>query len=361
MAELYGKTWTRRELMSYIGDPEQVCGITPSVLDNGKSEGVKACRINTGGGLDFTVLPGRGMDISSAFYRGVPLSFFSPTGVTSPAYYEEQGARWLRSFFGGLLTTCGLTYFGAPGVDQGVELGLHGRVSNAAAENLSIIQEWRGDEFYLSLSGTVREAAAMQENIAMTRTISTALGEKSFLLTDVVENRGFEPQPFMLLYHCNFGFPLLGPGAEMIAPIDQTTPLSDHAAADGGVEKCREFCEPRSDWQEKVFAHELKTDSKGNTFVALVNRETEAGFPLGLVMRFSKTILPVLTEWKMVKQGFYVVGLEPGTAPPKGRAALREEGKLPMIDGLETKKIEISYEILDTLEDIEKIRTEAGQ
>jgi len=360
MAELYGKIWTKRELLSCIGDPTQICGITPSVLDNGKAEGVKACHIRTGGGLDLTLLPGRGMDIPSAYYRGVPLHFSSPTGITSPAYYEEPGARWLRSFFGGLLTTCGLTYFGAPGVDQGEELGLHGRVSNAAAEDLAVTQGWEKDEYLLSVRGTVKEASAMQENMAMTRTISTALGRKGFTLNDYVENRGFEAQPFMLLYHCNYGFPLLGPNAEVLAPIRKTTPLSEQAAADDGVANCRTFPAPQEGWQEKVFAHELKADSQGNTFVALVNKEPESGSPLGIVMRYSKDVLPVLTEWKMARHGFYVVGLEPGTAPPVGRAKLREEGNLPMIDGLEAREVRIDYHILDSGEEIEAIRGESG-
>jgi hypothetical protein len=41
-------------------------------------------------------------------------------------------------FFGGLLTTCGLTYFGDPGRDGDEELGLHGRYSAQSARSLRI-------------------------------------------------------------------------------------------------------------------------------------------------------------------------------------------------------------------------------
>ncbi len=62
----------------------------------------------------------------------------------------------------------------------------------------------------------------------------------------------------------------------------------------------------------------------------------------------------------MARHGFYVVGIEPGTAPPVGRAKLREEGNLPMIDGLEAREVRIDYHILDSEEEIEAIRGESG-
>jgi hypothetical protein len=131
MAEYLGGSWKKQDLLSWIGDPQQIAGITRCTLDEGKAAGVQALEVNTGGGLRFTVLPGRGMDIAGAYFQGKSLSFLSPTGITSPAYYEEQGLSWLRSFYAGLLTTCGIANAGAPSVDQGRPFGLHGRVSNA--------------------------------------------------------------------------------------------------------------------------------------------------------------------------------------------------------------------------------------
>lgn len=125
----------------------------PCILQDGKAEGVKAARIDTGSGLSFTILPGRGMDIPDASYRGIPLHFFSGTGITAPTYYEEPGLGWLRSFFVSLLTTCGITYSGAPDEDQGQALGWHGRISNAGAENVCINQEWQDDEYVMTVQG----------------------------------------------------------------------------------------------------------------------------------------------------------------------------------------------------------------
>jgi hypothetical protein len=359
MAWYAGRKWTREELSARIGDPHQLAGARGSILTDGKADGVRAVEVATGSGLAFTVLPGRGMDIPFAAYKGKSLSFFSGTGITSPAYYEETGLEWRRSFFVGLLTTCGIANAGAPSVDQGKAFGLHGRVANAAAENLCIDQEWEGDEFRIRLKGTMREAEAMVENLSLTRTIETQLGAKGVRIHDVVRNRGFSPQPLMLLYHCNFGFPLLGPGARVVGPIAKSVPRDEEARKDRGLEECLGFPEPVLGYAEKVFFHTLVARGDGATFIALVNRDTGDGQPLGIVMRWNRRELPELTEWKMVSKGFYVVGLEPGNIPPVGRGALRQQGALPMIEGQASYDVTLDFEILDSLSEIDAIEKEA--
>ena len=164
MAEYLGRRWRKQELLSWIGDPAQIAGITRLTLDEGKAGGVQALEVHTGGGLRFTVLPGRGMDIAAASYRGRALSFLSPTGITSPAYYEEPGLGWLRGFYAGLLTTCGIASSGAPSTDQGRPFGLHGRVSNAAAEDVCVDQRWEGDQYLIHWE-ELKEAAVTGESV----------------------------------------------------------------------------------------------------------------------------------------------------------------------------------------------------
>ncbi|MGA2642930.1 MAG: aldose 1-epimerase family protein [Spirochaetia bacterium] len=359
MAWYAGRKWTRGELTARIGDPLQVAGARGSILTDGKADGVRAVEVATGSGLTFTVLPGRGMDIPFAAYRGKSLSFFSGTGITSPAYYDETGLEWRRSFYVGLLTTCGIANAGAPGMDQGKAFGLHGRVANAAAENLCIDQEWEGDEFLIRLKGTMREAEAMVENLSLTRTVETRLGAKGLRIHDTARNRGFSPQPLMLLYHFNFGFPLLAPGAKVVGPITKSVPRDDEARKDRGVEECLSFPDPVQGYAEKVFFHALAERGDGSTFVALVNRDAGDGQPLGIVMRWSRKELPELTEWKMPCRGFYVVGLEPGNILPIGRGTLRQQGALPMIEGQASYDVTIDFEVLDTAAEIDAIEGEA--
>jgi hypothetical protein len=361
MATYLGRTWTKDELLSFIGDPQQIAGATPFVLADGKADGVKGVRVDTGGGLEFTVLPGRGMDIAGASYRGLALNLLSGTGITSPAYYEEPGLNWLRSFFAGLLTTCGITSAGAPSVDQGRSFGLHGRVSNAGAEDLGIDQEWEGDEYLIRVKGRMREAMALAgENMVLTRRLETRLGAKGFSLYDVVENRGFTEQPLMLLYHFNFGFPLLGPNARVVAPIRGVEPRDEQARAGKGVEEALQVPRPVPDYREKVFFLDLAADPEGRSFVGLLNRDLGDGTPLGIALRFNRRQLPAFTEWKNPGRGFYVLGLEPGTMVPLGRGPLRERGQLPMLAGQSSYSVRIDFQVLDSPAEMQALEREAG-
>ncbi|PKP61634.1 hypothetical protein CVT91_02500 [Candidatus Atribacteria bacterium HGW-Atribacteria-1] len=352
MAELYKKIWKKKNLMKYIGDTLQVAGAIPSILTNGKANGVKATHVMTGSGLEYYVLPGRGMDIPLAFFKGKPLSFYSGTGITSPAYYEEPGLKWLRSFCVGLLTTCGISYSGAPCDDNGTLLGLHGRVANSEAENFSITQEWKEDEYCISLKGMMREASSMNEYITLKRTVESKLGSSSIKIHDVIENRGFEPQPIMMLYHINFGFPLLSPNSELIIPTLKTEARDEEAKKDRGVEECRIFGEPVNAYQEKGFFHIPVAEPNGTTMVGIVNFDTGDGTPLGLSIKYNVNQLPKLFQWKIIREGFYVCGIEPGMAYPMGRKAVRERDELIMLNGQEEYKIDLEINVFDTMVEI---------
>ena len=361
MTQYLGKQWNKQELISKIGDPQQIAGITRCTLDEGKAAGVQALQVNTGGGLQFTVLPGRGMDIAAAYFQGNALAFLSPTGITSPAYYEEPGLAWLRGFYAGLLTTCGIGNAGAPSVDQGQSFGLHGRLSNAAAEDVCVEQEWQGDEYMLSVKGKMREAQAMGENMLLTRTIRSQLGAREFVVEDRIENRGFQEQPLMMLYHINFGFPLLGPKARVVGPIKEIIARDEEARRDKGIEEALIFPEPIQGYQEKVFFHKLAGDDRGETFIALLNRDIGNGTPLGIVLRFNTKELPQLTEWKMPRKGYYVTGLEPGTVTPLGRGVLRERNELPMLAGQAEYSTRIEFQVVSSVAEMEQIEKEANK
>lgn len=94
----------RKELMKHIGSVEQVGGLREVTFDSGKAKGVRAIELDTGN-LYITILPDRGMDIANAKFKGEAISWISKTGVVAPQFYEKDGANWLRSFYGGLLTT----------------------------------------------------------------------------------------------------------------------------------------------------------------------------------------------------------------------------------------------------------------
>jgi len=57
--------------------------------------------------------------------------------------------------------------------------------------------------------------------------------------------------------------------------------------------------------------------------------------------------LPYFVEWKQVGEQDYVVGLEPATNPPDGRAKVRASGELNFLKPEEKREfdITISFEV----------------
>lgn len=79
--------------------------------------------------------------------------FYHPNGIVAPLF-ESQGNGFLRSFYAGLLTTCGLSYIGTPCEDEGETLGLHGRLAATPAEEVGIAQN--GPTTALNLSSMAK-------------------------------------------------------------------------------------------------------------------------------------------------------------------------------------------------------------
>ncbi|MFW5856202.1 MAG: DUF4432 family protein, partial [Bacillota bacterium] len=124
MVQLFDREYTREEFQQYFGSMEQVGGIRRYQYTEGRAKNLEAMELRTGSGLRFEVLPDRGMDLGLCEYRGVPLTFRSALGEATPYFFEPEGDEWLRNYLGGMLTTCGLTYLGAPCEDRGEKLGL---------------------------------------------------------------------------------------------------------------------------------------------------------------------------------------------------------------------------------------------
>ena len=343
-----GKTYTRAQVLERVGQIRQLGGTRHIVLDEGRAKGVSAIDVNTGAGFQFSILPSRGLDIYAATYKGVNLVYQTPNGVSHPAYYEPRGSGWLRSFFGGLLTTCGLTYLGSPVRDGSHDLGLHGRYSTTPASQVNDRSNWKGDEYCIEVTGVVEECALFNDKLRMTRTIETHIGAGFLTIHDVVENFGYQPAPFTILYHINPGFPLFDSGSELFFTSADSSPYDDHSSEH--MDSMRTFSEPMSGFEEQNYLHTMQTDDQGLGHAVLVNRELNGG--LGLYVSFDVELLPYLSEWKMMSQGEYVVGIEPGNVPCLNRLELRERGELPMLAAGEIKEIHLEIGVLEGNEEI---------
>ena len=213
--ELYGRNWTRREVLSRVGRIEQIGGLRRMRLAEGFEDGSEQIQVRTGAGLAYFVSPSRALDISLAEFGGTPFSWSSASGDVHPAYYDAQGAEFLRTAAGGLLMTCGLSYVGAPTEDEGQTFGLHGRIHHCPARHVSASARWQGDDYLMEISGIVEETALFGDNWRLTRTLRSYLGQNRLEISDVVENAGFSPAIHMILYHFNFGWPLVDKGTEI--------------------------------------------------------------------------------------------------------------------------------------------------
>ena len=82
MAHLFGRTFTRGELLDLVGDMSQVAAVRRAELVEGNERGSGLIEITNASGLSFSLLPGRALDIASAFYRGMSLCFRGNTPAT---------------------------------------------------------------------------------------------------------------------------------------------------------------------------------------------------------------------------------------------------------------------------------------
>lgn len=350
MAHLYGRHYTRKELLEHVGDISQIAGIKKIMLADGSEKGVEAYQAKTGSGLNFTVLAGRGMDLSSADWCGKSLCWISPTGQVASTHFEEPDSGWLRGFHGGLLVTCGLTQVGAPNIDQGEALGLHGRASYIPAHKVSYDGQWQGDEYVMWVQGKVRQTTVFGENILLTRKISTRLGDNRLWIDDTVVNEGYETVPHMILYHINGGFPAVDSGSELISPTLSVKP----SEADISTENYDIFEPPTRGFIERVYNHEMASESDGTVVTALMNKSIPGGF--GFYVKYSKHELPAFTEWKMNGMGTYVVGVEPGNCLTEGRAKERARGTLQYLEPGEVRNYHLELGVLTNEQEIMSIK-----
>jgi hypothetical protein len=272
------------------------------------------------------------------------MAWRSSTGDVSPAYFEEPGLGWLRSFYGGLVVTCGFTYAGAPTVDQGKELGLHGRASNLPASNVYADSAWEGDDYVMWVQGKVRETALFGENIEMERRITAKLGEPKIWIHDKVTNLSHQETEHMMLYHCNIGFPVVDKGSRLIAPVTSYKPRDAEAKID--KERYAEFIAPTKGFKEKCYYLEMAEDEKGIVNAALVNPNFGGGNGFGLYVKYPKKELPRFIEWKMMGEGWYVVGMEPANCWVEGRDKDRERGILQFLKPGETREYHLEIGVL---------------
>ena len=336
------------ELRQHIGDLNAICGWKEYVFSDGPASGVRAFDFKNGKNLEMTVLADRAFDLPYVSYKGKNMGFVSKQGVRHPAMYTEDGVRgFLKQFSAGLLTTCGMTYAGAPGQDGSRTLGLHGPFSNLPAHQVSVRDDYEGDDLVFHVEGKIREACVFEENMLMRRKITLETERDVIRIHDVIENQSFSTDPVMMVYHINFGYPMLDAGARVYTSAIEVAPRDQFAVE--GMDKYSLMEKPEMNRDEQCYFH----TKLGNEAFAMLHNEK---LGMAAIIRFDGSVLPLLCEWKCMRAGDYALGLEPTTSGVMNRSMARQDGLLTYLQSGETREYNIEIEFTDDPKLIETYR-----
>jgi len=350
------------DLPSYKGGAKW--HIRKRILQGGKQEGVELIEVDNGK-LRFRVIPTRGMGILDVNLGDVRLGWNSPIKeVVHPKFVNldsRGGLGWIEGF-NEWMARCGLEYAGHPGKDEFItntgaksemDLTLHGKISNIPASEVIVTID-RNAPYTIRIQGRVDERVFFGPKLELWTEISTVPGSNEFTISDTLTNRGSESQEFMLIYHANYGSPLLEKGAKLVTAAKRVAPFNDHAAK--AVNQWDTYAAPKSGFVEEVFQIFPFADKDDRTTIQLQNANGDRA----VSMNWSLKELPYLTQWKntVAKQDGYVTGLEPGTSFPHNRKWERAKGRVSKLQPGQTRNFSITFGIQSSKAEVTAVANE---
>ncbi len=307
------------ELLKQLGNIDQIAGIREVQLLRGRAQGVTLTEFYNAAGLRFSVVPDRCMDLYDLSYKGMNLCFHSKTGLTAPQAFSVLEAEFAWQWPGGAMVTCGLDNAGDH-VDGEEIFPVHGRIAHVPASHFGTDAHWQGDDYVLSAHGEIHESTLFSRHLSLRRSVHTGLYSKCLYIDDVITNFEAEAEPYLLLYHINFGYPLLQADSRVAVSANHTTaPLT---ALHTGFDTMHE---PVDGQEEELYLH---TVTAGDTAAAMLYNQR---LGLGAYVRYDTKNLPGLLQWKRMKSHDYVLALEPCNTFGCNRAQLAQQGKLPIV------------------------------
>lgn len=313
-------------------------------LSGGRRDGVLLVELVAGSTKVF-VLPDRGLGIWKVMAGDCELGWQSPVhGPVHPRFVplaEPNGLGWLDGF-DELVARCGLVSNGAPDFDAAGRLrhGLHGRIANLPAHHLDVtLDEAAGT---ITLTGAVDETRFLCHALQMTTSLTVAADRQRIAWSDTVRNLSERPATMQMLYHVNFGPPLLGPGSEFVAAVEEVAPRDAASTAD--LPHWSRYDAPRAGRGEEVHFMRMRTQPDGKAAALLVAPEGRHG----ACLEWRADTLPCFTLWK--NQGGladgYVTGLEPGTNYPNARSFEEAHGRVVALAPNQTVRFDLAIEHL---------------
>ncbi|MCV9878981.1 aldose 1-epimerase family protein [Brenneria izbisi] len=331
---------------------DQHFSIEQTVLHGGRQEGSKIITINSQNGLKIVLSPSRGMDLLHVTGKNIRLGWDSPVKeVVNPNTINlesRNGLGWLEGF-NEMMVRCGYEWTGHPVVDNGMIYTLHGRAGNTPASKV-VVDVSEKAPYQITIRGLLKESSFKQSNLETWTELRYTPGSTSFTVHDVLTNKADYARDYQIIYHSNFGTPILEDGARFIAPVKEISPFNDYAKA--GLQEWQTYKGPTKDFDEMVFNLTPYADKQGKTLAALVNRAGDKGVSI----EFDTRQLPLLTLWKntdTVQQG-YVTGIEPGTNYAYPVTIEREQGRVKQLQPGQSTEFELTYNLLDSADAVQR-------
>jgi Domain of unknown function (DUF4432) len=315
------------------------CNVKAEVLHGGLSDGVLRLVVDHGS-MQYVVLPTRGMGIWKVWTGDTCFGWNSPIpGPVHPAFVpvaEPSGLGWLDGF-DELFVRCGLESNGAPEFDAQGRLiyPLHGRIANKPAQSVTV--EIDDDQGEVTITGITSEVRFHFLKLQMKTVIKSRIDSPYIHVSDTIENRSAQPVEFQMLYHINFGSPLLEAGSEFVAPVKSLCPRNAHSGH--GMPNWDQYAEPVAGFQEQVYFMQLFGNPNGGTLCMLQNAKKSMAASIG----FNLNELPYFTLWKNTTalDDGCVTGLEPGTNFPNPRSFEGKAKRFALLGPGESKTLNL--------------------
>ncbi|CAM3746611.1 hypothetical protein VA7868_03353 [Vibrio aerogenes CECT 7868] len=322
-------------------------------LHGGKQTGVDTLVINNGE-LEITLIPTRGMGIFNVKRHGKRiLGWDSPVKeIVNPAFIDlesRNGLGWLDGF-NEMMVRCGYEWTGHPGVDEnGQLLSLHGRAQNTPASTVVVTIDEQ-PPYTITVEGEISERTFKKAELVTHTSFSVTPGSNQFAIHDTLTNKADYDDEYQIIYHSNFGHPILEKGAKVTAAAKEISPFNNYAKK--GLKTWQTYLGPTKGYDEMVFNLKPIGDKDGNTLAVLHNKASDTGVAVG----YNIKQLPVLTLWKNTdtRQQGYVTGIEPGTSYAYNTKYQRPLGLVPTIKAGESKHFDVTYTVLRTSKEVKK-------
>jgi hypothetical protein len=329
--------------------------VSKRTLHGGKQEGSTVITIDTPA-LQVSLIPTRGMDILEIKSGDTRFGWKSPVDeIVNPAFMNlemRNGLGWLDGF-NEMMVRCGYEWTGHPGQENGHLMSLHGRAGNTPASKV-VVSIDEAAPYAIHVKGLIKENTFKFSALETWTELTVVPGGKSVKIHDELTNNSDYDRNYQIIYHSNFGQPILEEGAQFVAPVKEISPFNDYAKK--GLKDWQTYMAPTKGFDEMVFNLLPYADGEGKTIAMLHNRDADKGIAVG----FDTRQLPVLTLWKntdSLKQG-YVTGIEPGTSYAYPRQIERKQGRVKTLAPNGHQLFDVEYRVLTSADDVAAVQKE---